>query len=427
MTDRSARKILYVHHNPEISGSTLSLLSLVEFLDRTQFVPTVLFHGGDGPATELFRNAGVRTIVRSDISFYAHGEAAHFSFRAERPWRPMTELFRIVPSALRLARMLRAERFDLVHLNSSLELPAALGARMAGVPIVWHVRERLRRGTFGLRRAVVRVAVNRLASRAIAISAYEAGALTPSRTVRVIHNFVDFARFDRNIPTARARQLTGLPGDAPTVVMLGGTLPHKGALLLIDAASILAREFPAIRIVVIGCRPRGVSPSALRRRVRTVIEGALALRDYGALMTDRIRRLGLEQTVSLFGVRTDIPELLAAADVLAFPATKAHFARPVVEASAMARPAVATRIGGAAEFIVDGVTGLLVPPNDPAALAEGIASLLRDPGRARAMGEAAFARARELFDAARNTHAIMDVYREVLGVPGGVTARTAAA
>jgi glycosyltransferase involved in cell wall biosynthesis len=94
-----------------------------------------------------------------------------------------------------------------------------------------------------------------------------------------------------------------------------------------------------------------------------------------------------------------------------------HFARPIIEAAAMAKPAVASDLGGPRELVVDGETGLLVPSNDPDALADALAGLLGSPDRARELGEAAYRRALMMFDAAKNAAATIALYDDILG-PG---------
>lgn len=406
------RRILYVQHDSEVSGSIYSLLYLVRSLDPTRYEATVLFHAGEGPAVDIFRQAKVRTIVRRDISFYGHADMAHYSFRSARPWLPITELLRIPASVRRMADLLRRDRYDLIHLNTSLEVPAALGAHRAGTPFFWHIREPLRHGVFGLRRRLIQRLFRRLPSRAIAISEHEASTLGPNDRLTVIHNFVDFSRFDRSVNGAGVRAELGLSPQAPVIGMLGGAVPHKGALVLIRAAAILRREFPDLRVLVVGCRPPAQSPSAVKRAGREALRVIGVLPDYRREMERCIAALGLGGIVDLIGVRTDIPAVLAAMDVVTFPATVAHFPRPVIEAQAMARPAVASAAGGALELISHGKDGMLVPPRDPEALAGAIASVLRDPPLARNMGEAAYARARRMFDVRRNAARIIAMYDE---------------
>jgi glycosyltransferase involved in cell wall biosynthesis len=144
---------------------------------------------------------------------------------------------------------------------------------------------------------------------------------------------------------------------------------------------------------------------------------ALAKRAFGLDAYDRevlARAAGAGGAIRFLGVRLDVPRILAATDVLVFPASVPHFGRPLIEAAAMAKPAVASHLGPSPELVEDGVTGLLVPPGDPGALAAAVDGILADPARARAMGEEAHARARRLFDAGENARRTFDVYAEIL-------------
>src|SRR5207245_103172 len=96
-----------------------------------------------------------------------------------------------------------------------------------------------------------------------------------------------------------------------------------------------------------------------------------------------------------------------------------HFARPIIEAGAMARPVIATDFPSSRELVRPGETGLLVPPGDPTALAEAILRFLEGPEVARRMGEAGFALARQRYDAETNTREILDLYDRVLSRDGG--------
>ena len=105
---------------------------------------------------------------------------------------------------------------------------------------------------------------------------------------------------------------------------------------------------------------------------------------------------------------------MAACDLLVFPATTNHFARPIVEAGAMGKPVVASRFPIIEELVKNGETGLLVPPGESGALAEAIIALLRDPEKRARFGERAHAIARLRFDARINAQAIMRVYDDAL-------------
>jgi glycosyltransferase involved in cell wall biosynthesis len=167
--------------------------------------------------------------------------------------------------------------------------------------------------------------------------------------------------------------------------------------------------FPNFVCIVSGyMTPSGLSPARTAGMLNDV--GSPVAQSY-----DAFRRLEKEGFVVVTGFRTDMQNLLAASDCLIFPSTVSHFARPVIEAACMAKPVIASSFPELAEVVVDGKTGILVPPNDAEALANALASLLADDGRMKEMGEAAHQEAIRLFDVRTNIQQILGVYEEVLG------------
>jgi glycosyltransferase involved in cell wall biosynthesis len=244
--------------------------------------------------------------------------------------------------------------------------------------------------------------------------------LIPSERVRVIHNFVDFEQFDRALDGGEARRQLGLSPAQHVVAMLGGVARPKGTLTFVRALPLVRQAVPNARFLVAGAPPRVGD----LRPLRSLAKFVLAADSYDrAVMSAASEGLAAGH-LRFLGMRTDVPAILAASDVLAFPSQAPHFARPIIEAGAMARPVVASRLGGPLELVREGETGLLVPPGDPAALAEALVALLTDPERARAMGEAGYAQAREKFDAARNAQATFALYDELLDRPAAPANRS---
>jgi glycosyltransferase involved in cell wall biosynthesis len=409
------RRILYVHACAGMGGAPLSLLYLIESLDRDRFMPEVLFLGTGGEEVELYRRRGITTHLRSDISIYPHALGAHLSLRSLRPWEPVTRALQVLPSARRTRDFLLSERFDLVHLNTSVLLPSGLGAAWAGVPVVWHVRETLHPGIFGIRRRLVGECLDRCSDAIIAISRSGAAVLKPGPKIQVIPNFVSFTTFDRRLDGSRARRALGLPDDRPLVAMLGGVVHSKGVDVFLEAAARVRGQRPDALFVVAGYPPGGEeSPSIARRTVRRLLEGTGLVPSMERRVRKLLDRHRLDDTVRFVGMRGDIPEMLAACTMLVWPATVSHFSRPVIEAGAMARPVIASDFPISRELVSPGETGLLVPPSNPDALANAIVSLLENPEAARRMGEKGYVLARERYDAATNVAAIVSVYDGVL-------------
>ena len=308
--------------------------------------------------------------------------------------------FGIWRNAGRLARLIRAERVDIVHACSRAPAWSAwLAARRTGAAFVttYHApygeRPRLKR------------AYNAVMARGevvIAISHYVAGlvaarhGVAPSR-IRVIPRGVDPAVFDPAAVgadrLAALAQAWGVPAGAPVLLLPGRLTSWKGQRQMIDA---LARMRHREAVLVLVGSDQG------RRR-------------YAEGLAAQAARLGVAGRVRLVGHAGDMPAALLLSDIVVSASTEPEgFGRVVIEAQAMARPVVATGHGGAAETIAHGVTGWLVPPGDAAALAEALDAVLDLPAAGRAaFGARARAAVQTRYTVAAMQQATLDVYRGV--------------
>jgi glycosyltransferase involved in cell wall biosynthesis len=403
------KRILYIHHGGGIGGAPLSLLYLLQRLDRSQYEPIVvtLKHG---PIVDLYRQEGIETLVETGISDFSHTTLEWYGGRDL--WRLPGKLLRIGPSIWRTRKLVRRIQPDLVHLNSSTLAPAAIGAAREGMPVVWHIREPLAKGYFGLRRAWIRQVVDRNAAAVVAICQNDADQLIPGDRIHVVYNFVDFGQFDRSLTGENFRQEMGIDAGAPVVTMLGGVAEPKGTLTLVRALPELVKTIPGVRVVIAGPEPKPLQEAGIKglaKRLLGVDAYQKAVQQAVAGLDDTARR-----SILFTGIRRDIPDILAASTCLVFPSSVPHFARPIIEAAAMGIPSVASDLGGPRELIVHGETGLLVPPNDPAALAGALASVVSDGQYAHRLGEAAYQNAQKHFDSAQNAAETVAIYEKIL-------------
>lgn len=403
-------KILYLHHGGSVGGAPLSLLFLLQQLDRTRYQPTVLFTR-PGPVIDRYRAAGIDVHIEPGITDFSHTELVWYG--RELWWQFPGHLLQLLPSIAAMRRQINALRPDLIHLNTSALVAGAIAARQAGIPMVWHIREPLAAGYFGWRRAWLRQQIAQ-AQRIIAISHFDAQQLVPTGQpllpqTRVIYNFVDFAQFNRTLNGATVRQKLGIAPERPIILMLGGSSLPKGTLPLVQAAPELHRHFPQALILIAGRKPHVGASQPLNAALR-VLSGVDA---YDRSVLQAASQPIAAGYLRFLGVRSDVPELLAAADVLVFPAVVPHFARPIIEASAMGKPVVASDLGGAQELVKVGETGLLVPPNDPPALTHALLQLLRDHPAAAQMGENGYHLAQAQFNAQYNAERTFAVYQEL--------------
>ncbi len=398
-------RILYVHHGKGIGGAPLSLLYLIRKLDRQRFLPTVLcLH--ESEAADLFRRDGIETIVDESMHDFSNTNVLWY------PWwqfpKTLLRLVQFPATYLRARRFLASRRFDLIHLNTSTLTAFGLAAKHEGLPVVWHIREPLHSGYFGLRRACIRLIIDRCADIIIPICRYDGQQLLPSGKINVVYNFIDFGQFDDSIDGTAVRDELGIAGSQPVVLMLGGMNPVKGTAVFVEAALNVLAAHPEAVFLVAG----SMTEPGLRNRIsgRRVYEESVVARIPEQLYTN----------IRFLGVRNDIPALLAAADVLCFPSTVPHFARPVIEASAMRVPVVASDLGGPQELVLNGETGILVPANDTDALAAALLRLIGDAEYRKRLGEAGRRFAKQEFDADTNTRRIIALYDELVRHNSGI-------
>jgi glycosyltransferase involved in cell wall biosynthesis len=265
---------------------------------------------------------------------------------------------------LRLAAWLLVNRVQIVNTHSSNDgWLAGLAARMSGARLIRsrHIEVDYPNrfwSSFAFRTLPHHVITTsqRIADRLVD----ELG--VPRARVDCIATGVDLGRFD---PAAKGtlREELKVPPGVPLIGMISVLRSWKGHLTLLEAAAQLRKKRP-LHLAIAGEGP-----------MRQDLPGAIS-------------RLGLTDCVTLLGHRADVPNVLASLDVLVLP-SYAHEGIPqiILQAQAMARPIVATRIGGIPEVVEDGKTGLLVEPKDAPALAEAISRLLSDPTFAHGLAQ----------------------------------------
>ena len=213
--------------------------------------------------------------------------------------------------------------------------------------------------------------------------------------IAVIRNGVDLARFD-NLPSkVNLRRELDLSDHTPVVGVVSRLTRLKGLEHFLEAAAIVRSRIPAVRFVVVG-------------------ETSPMDRGYLGELQEYAARCGVAGHVTFTGLRGDVPAMLAGFTVSVMPSLNEALSNVVLESMAAGAPTVATRVGGTPEALVDGVTGILVPPADSAALAEAIVHLLRDPQLAAHLGRAARARIADHFSVRRMVRATEDLYTDLL-------------
>jgi glycosyltransferase involved in cell wall biosynthesis len=300
----------------------------------------------------------------------------------------------------RLQRVIRHARPRVVHAHLHYaSIWGAVAARAAGVPLLatlhvmpdgapWWTAD-------GVRERLMCRLLDHWSARVIAVSAAVARAYAASGRIRegklrVVHNGVDCDRILQGAALGRdLRREIGIGPDTPVVTTVSVLRPGKGVEVLLDAVPLVLARVPDVVFLVVGDGPER---EALERR-------AAALQSPGRVL--------------FLGHRNDVPRILGASDLFAFPSHGDAFPTVLLEAMAAGVPIVASDVGGIPE-IVEAATGCLVPASDPGALGESVAALLGTPERRRRMGSLARSRARERFSTEAWCRRLRLAYTEAL-------------
>jgi glycosyltransferase involved in cell wall biosynthesis len=310
----------------------------------------------------------------------------------------------LAADTLTLYRLIRRERFDVVHTHLSFPgIAGRIAARAAGARCVLHMfhtitahdyaRPATRRLLLAVERALGRITHHSIAgSDAIREKLIDLR-IVPADRITTIHYGVDFRRFAALPDRAGMRHELGLGLDAPVVMTACRLEPQKGIGYLQEAFRRVCAQIPGAILLVAGTGP-------LEEPMR-----AFAARH------------GLTANFRFLGWRDDVPRLMAAVDVLALASLWEAFGLVFAEAGLAHLPVAATRVEGIPEVVHDGETGLLVPPADADALAGAILRLLRDRDLAARLAAAAHAHIRANFGTERMVEGHVELYRSLSTTP----------
>ncbi len=346
---KTRRRVFYLVDSLNVGGTETQAVELACRLTPAQYEVTLGCLLAQGPLLEKLRGTAVRV-----EEFHPNGgiDSAGGAYQL-----------------LRLAAFLRRERFHVVHTHdlwsNLMGIPAA---RIARVPAIISSRRDL--GHLDWYESGRRVWLRRIQNLSHIVLAnanpirdalISEDGFAPEK-VRLIHNGVDVERFSR-VPNCRERMFPGSSGQKLVVLVGNMHTDIKGHPWLIAAAPKIVEQFPEVRFLFAG---DGAMRPEFERQVGD---------------------LGLKESFQFLGRRNDIPEILRSCDIAVLPSKAEGLPNAVLEYMCAGLPVVATAVGGNAEVVRHGETGLLVPPQNSDALATAILQLMKDPASAKRMGE----------------------------------------
>lgn len=390
--------VLYLDHTAKLGGGEIALLDLVSALDKKRYEPIVIL-ASDGPLVERLQRAGVETHVIPLDPSIVNTRKDTLSGGSLLRIRQGGKLARY---AMTLARWMRRRRVDIIHTNSlKSDLYGGIAARMAGLPVVWHVRDNidsqyLPSVAASAFRGLARVIPNEV----VANSESTLRCLAPRRGRGAVVYSGVAPRSLQPASAASPAEVRGKQQDdhahGPTIAIIGRIAEWKGQHIFLQAAAEIHRKYPFARFWVIGAPLFGEH-------------------DYQQKLTAMVDGLGLEKSVEFLGFRNDIPELMERIDIVVHASILGEpFGQVVVQGMAAGKPVIATDGGALPEIVIPGETGILVPMGDASAMADAVMTLIDEPERAREMGLAGRRRVEEMFTITHTVASIEAVYEGML-------------
>lgn len=341
--------ILYISAFSQWGGSTISLLRLVEKIDQSRFRITIAVPV-DGPMVERYEKHGstVRIIPISIL------------LRFSSLKKIISYLSGLIPSVLRLYRLIRKDNVDVVHSNDSIVLVGGMAARLAGVKSVSHIRDNLTSpaSVIRLRNFLINLFSDRIlpVSWSIRDNFIAYGGSKPK--CRVFYNGVDPEIFSLTENGKVLRKEFSLPSNAKIVAHIARIDPNKGQECLIHAAPSVLKVIPSAYFLLVGD------------------SNTPKFGWYKERVLQSINEEGLNDRIIFAGKRDNIQEIISLSDVVVLPSNYEALPNVICEASSCGKPVIASKVGGIPELIKDGDTGFLIPPQDTEALSRCIIKLL---------------------------------------------------
>jgi glycosyltransferase involved in cell wall biosynthesis len=388
--------VLFIQSQAGFGADSLIQAEIARHLDRDKFVVHVACTRGDGsfvpPSLEKIRQIPDIHLRETD---FVPGLNRRTLAETVRGLRSMVSF----PSeVVALCEYIKQNKIRILHCTEKPRdaLYAVVLGKLTGAKSIVHVHVKWSKEYTLPARASVQYA-----DAALAISQYVRDTIVdmgkPAAQVPTVLNALDASGWDPDLDGSEVRRELGISPEAPVIASISRLFSWKGPTQLLDAAAIVAKEFPGLRVLIVGAD-------------EVYVHGG----SYTAELKAQVKRLGIEQNVIFTGHRRDAARILAASDLFTMPSFEEPFGVVFLEAMAMRKPVIGIDNGGTPEVVTQGKAGLLSPPWDVPTLADNIIKLLRDADLRRQMGEYGRKRVLEYFNPQRMARETGDVYERLL-------------
>ncbi|GAA0877265.1 glycosyltransferase family 4 protein [Algoriphagus jejuensis] len=357
------RNVLFLQSSSELYGSGRIILQVLRLYKREGFNPIVVLTG-EGSLEPMLKEEGFPVYIQN---------LGILRRKYVNPTGLLNRLSKNLKAYRFLNELHEKYRFELVYSNTLAVIVGAYWAKRNEIPHQWHIHEILP-GPAPLVKVLCGL-LDQSTPKPIAVSQAVADHWQPllkKSTIEVIHNGIPYDEFLEDSPLAKTE--LGIPEDHVCIGMIGRINPGKGQLFFLEMAERIARNNPKTHFVLIGDPFPGYEP--ILEEIRT-----------------KIRSKKLSPRISYLGFRADIPAVMKSLDIFVLPSILPDsFPTVILEAMASAKPVVATYSGGAAEMVIDGKTGFLIPVGNIELGVEAIEKLILNPELRMEFGNAGRAR-----------------------------------
>ncbi len=307
-----------------------------------------------------------------------------------------------VISLIKLALFLKKEKYDIIHCHTSKGgFIGRLAAKLAGARIIiYSPHGDIFEGYFCKLVTDFFVLLEKFAARftdkiinlsKIEIERFLEHGIGTKQQLKHIYNGIDIKYYERTTASnLKKREEFSLSKDDFVCATVGRLVPVKGHTYLIKAIQKVVNVIPKAKFLFVG-------------------DGELK-----SELSEEIKSLGLQENIFLLGARRDIATILSSVDIFLLPSINEGFGMVLIEAMAAKKPVIATNVGGIPEIVIDGKTGILVPPKNTEGFSSAIIKLYNNPELSRRMGLAGYRRAKNIFNIETTVRELENLYSELI-------------
>lgn len=374
MSNTGKKKILFVHHAKTMGGAPTSMLNIIRHLDKNKFEPRVLFIYNNPSIIEICKDEKIDYKVLDSLFFRKVYKINSYSEAKELSWKYYLRIYPIIREIISWfmvsvyfsKKIVKAENVDIVHFNSTFLTDWLWGVRNLSIKKIVHVREPIASNGLGFKRKFFRYILGHCSDNILAISEDNKRRLGLPDKTTVVYNFMEEPE----------DLISAVDDGIVKVAYLGGDSRIKGFEVILNSLDLI------------------------NSNILIMMAGHI-----------KNREVNLEQPkVKYVGVFDNVYDLLEKADILIFPSTVPHFAKPVIEAGMCKLPVIASDVEGMDEIVTSGVNGLLFKTGSASELAQCINLLAGNPELRMRYGLANYKRVKNKFSIDVNLKIIESIY-----------------